>query len=77
MTCKDCKFADWDRTKAGRMHPSGLGRCTYTWVAPPLPKVMYFTTKPHPVGGLLDREDMTDPKPCPCHEPDPLLYFGR
>ena len=35
-TCLDCKFADWNRTAAGRLHPSGEGHCRHVWVAPPI-----------------------------------------
>lgn len=28
--CMDCKFAAWNRTQAGRLHPNGTGRCTWT-----------------------------------------------
>jgi hypothetical protein len=27
MKCDGCEFAEWDRTKAGRLHPSGVGQC--------------------------------------------------
>jgi len=27
--CLDCKFADWNRTANGRLHPSGDGRCSW------------------------------------------------
>jgi hypothetical protein len=27
--CTRCKFAVWDRTKAGHPHPSGHGQCTW------------------------------------------------
>lgn len=29
MICETCKFANWRRTDAGRLHPSGEGRCTW------------------------------------------------
>lgn len=28
--CMDCRFVDWDRTVAGRLHPKGGGRCVWT-----------------------------------------------
>lgn len=28
--CTDCRFAEWKRTAAGRLHPSGSGKCTWT-----------------------------------------------
>ena len=27
--CLDCKFANWNRTSNGRLHPSGEGRCSW------------------------------------------------
>ena len=27
--CTECKLAEWDRTKDGRLSPSGDGRCTW------------------------------------------------
>lgn len=28
--CLDCKHAEWLRTDAGRLHPSGQGQCSWT-----------------------------------------------
>jgi hypothetical protein len=28
-SCLYCKFADWQKTAAGRKHPSGDGKCTW------------------------------------------------
>lgn len=30
MQCKDCRFADWETTKTGRLSPTGKGRCTWS-----------------------------------------------
>ena len=30
--CLDCKFAQWDRTQSGRLHPNGEGKCLWTKV---------------------------------------------
>lgn len=27
--CDDCKYATWQRTTAGRLHPSRDGKCTF------------------------------------------------
>lgn len=29
MICEQCKYAEWKRTKNGRLHPSGQGRCAW------------------------------------------------
>ena len=55
-TCKDCKYADWQRTKAGRLHPSGDGSCTYPFKIPQLPLAFYFIGgPPSPYGGHISR----------------------
>ena len=43
-TCNGCKYADWKRTNAGRLHPSGDGKCTYEWKTPQLAQSMYFAS---------------------------------
>ena len=30
VKCMRCKFAEWERTKAGRLHPNQKGRCTWS-----------------------------------------------
>lgn len=56
-TCVDCKYAKWNRTKSGRLHPSGYGRCEYPWEMPPLPAAMYWigNKAPDPCGGYISR----------------------
>lgn len=29
MTCFGCKYAEWQRTKTGALHPNKQGRCTW------------------------------------------------
>lgn len=36
-TCQGCIYAEWKKTKAGKLHPSGDGRCTYEVIIPVLP----------------------------------------
>ena len=68
--CKDCKYADWDKTKSGRLHPSGDGRCTFPWKIPALPASMYWIGKnsPTPNGGSINRKKRFKDH-CP--------YYGR
>ncbi|WP_250519477.1 hypothetical protein [Caballeronia sp. NCTM1] len=54
-TCDGCKYANWERTKGGRLHPSGDGRCMYEFKLPVLPASMYFFTAPVPSGGFINR----------------------
>ena len=56
--CMDCKLADWQRTAAGKLHPSGDGQCR--WVMPELrlPVSMYFVGgRTTPSGGYINRRD--------------------
>lgn len=67
--CKDCKYAEWYRTDAGRLHPSGQGECRYPWKLPPLPQAMYWVTGlPIPGGGVISRN-----KPLKGH----CTYYSR
>ena len=54
--CTDCRYAKWERTKAGRLHPSGDGRCMYKYKVPPLPGSMYWRRNPSPYGGYINRK---------------------
>jgi hypothetical protein len=55
-TCNGCKYADWARTKSGRLHPSGSGWCRYEYKVPELPASMYFMSTPSPCGGHIERK---------------------
>lgn len=61
MPCDNCKYAEWHRTKNGKLHPDKQGRCTYVWCAPSLPKAFYFPgsygNTPYPSGGHIERGD--------------------
>lgn len=58
--CDDCVYADWKRTKNGRLHPDKTGRCKFVWSPPPLPKAFSFSfsynkSMPTPSGGFIER----------------------
>ena len=57
--CTDCKYALWKRTKAGKLHSGGDGKCDYEYRVPKLPASMYWigstNTEPSPSGGLITR----------------------
>jgi len=54
--CTGCAFADWQTTKAGKLHPSGDGMCTKTVKIPPLPAAKYWLSPFHqPSGGYINR----------------------
>lgn len=59
-TCKGCKYAGWDKTKTGKLHPSGQGRCTYPYKIPALPLAFYWLSVnlPSPCGGFINRKCM-------------------
>lgn len=31
-TCAGCKFAEWDRTASGALHPKGAGKCRHPFI---------------------------------------------
>jgi len=49
-TCNECKYADWNRTTSGRLHPSGDGFCTYK-LTPQIPNAFSIIK----VGGGISR----------------------
>lgn len=72
--CTTCAYAEWQRTKAGRLHPSGAGKCTWDgWRKWELPKAFYYITygwmkvAPQPSGGCISRKDPRSD--CPCYQP--------
>lgn len=65
--CLDCKLADWQRTAAGKLHPSGDGRCLWEMPKIRLPVSMYFVTgASKPVGGHINRKD--EWRQCPFYQ---------
>lgn len=69
QSCVDCRYAEWKRTAAGRLHPSGEGRCVYTWESIVLPVCYHWERRnlPRPTvngkPGLDRHRAYTD---CPC-----------
>ncbi len=41
-SCDNCKYADWKRTRNGRLHPSKEGRCTFKYKIRPMPNAMWI-----------------------------------
>jgi len=54
--CTHCKYADWQRTKSGALHPSGDGKCTFEYKVPVLPQSMYWLSDCIPYGGYISRK---------------------
>jgi len=56
--CTDCIHAEWDRTKTGRLSPTGDGRCRFDYKPRPLPASMYWISGPSmPLGGHINRKE--------------------
>jgi hypothetical protein len=55
--CLGCSFAVWDKTKTGKLHPSGHGVCAYKYKIPPLPGCKYWINAPCPCGGSISRKE--------------------
>lgn len=57
--CTHCKHAVWQKTAAGRLHPSGDGKCGYEVRLPRLPASMWWPRTlygpPKPLGGFINR----------------------
>lgn len=53
--CIGCKYAEWEFTKAGRLHPSGDGRCGWEFKPQKLPAAFYWINAPYPAGGCINR----------------------
>lgn len=68
MKCKDCKFARWEKTAAGRLSPKGRGVCTWEKIVLIPPKSDGVTTVVFR-GGWIWRNDQT--YDCPVGIPKP------
>lgn len=56
-TCVGCKYADWKKTAAGRLHPSGEGKCRYVIEPVALPAAYrWLYGNPEPTGGYISRK---------------------
>jgi hypothetical protein len=70
--CTGCKWAQWERTKAGKLHPSGRGMCQKIIEIPALPAAFFWPGYngigvPSPRGGYINRRrDHNDH--CPYYE---------
>lgn len=57
-SCNGCAFANWRKTAAGRLHPSGDGRCMKNIKIPELPQAFYWGShSPSPAGGFINRRE--------------------
>ena len=61
-TCNGCKYAEWKKTKAERLHPSGDGMCRYPYKVPQLPESQHWVSgsPPAPAGGFINRRHKFD-----------------
>jgi hypothetical protein len=63
--CTECKFAEWARTAAGRLHPSGEGRCQWKYEPKPIAAAYSWQgwetgATPQPYGGFINRTDVRE-----------------
>lgn len=56
--CLNCRNAMWKLTAAGKLHPSGDGRCGWVWEERPIPAAFYYVGGGgnRPSGGYIDRK---------------------
>ena len=73
--CMNCKYAEWERTKSGRLHPDKSGKCSCVVTLPPVPNSTatfhYRHDDDTPLvvrGGWIWRNEKTG-QDCPCFEP--------
>jgi len=76
--CNDCKFAEWQRTAKGRLHPSGNGKCTWKgWKEWKMPASFYYPSQANmrsvaaPDGGYINRKTPHSASECSLFEPTP------
>ena len=57
--CLHCRYAEWDKTKTGRLSPTGDGTCTWKFKPTPLPASMYYIGGGSllPRGGFINRKE--------------------
>lgn len=55
-TCVGCAFAEWNKTKSGRLSPTGDGRCGYEVKLPQLPAAFYWLGSASTGGGHINRK---------------------
>jgi len=69
-TCDKCKYAEWERTKVGRLHPNRRGMCTFKIKVPELPNAFFWVSDSHlfPAGGPIKRGRVYE-KHCPYAAP--------
>jgi hypothetical protein len=70
--CNGCKYANWKRTVAGRLHPSKAGRCMFQWKPVVVPLAYKYVSRnprlPKPNGAYIWRDHTFD-RHCPTAAP--------
>lgn len=72
--CVGCRFAEWQTTNVGRLHPSGDGRCRHPVFTEPrvIPASAYFPAFSNgiPSGGHIERYQTRNARlaSCPTRE---------
>lgn len=69
MKChQGCKYAQWERTVSGKLHPSGRGVCTFQVKVPTLPASMRYHGGIIFGGGINRRRPFDEECPTFAHE---------
>lgn len=75
LNCTTCHHAKWERTSAGRLHPSGVGDCSWDgWKHWKLPSAMQKVVslsgedRMKPPGGYINRHNCVYEN-CPVYKP--------
>lgn len=55
--CLGCRYTEWKKTKSGRLHPSGDGRCKYQCNVPKLPTSMWWIGPIPRLGGAIPKKE--------------------
>lgn len=72
--CLTCRLAEWQRTTADRIHPSGQGKCVWTPAHIPTPAAWTWDTwggwrvQPKPSWGHIDRRRANPITECETYE---------
>jgi len=65
-TCDGCRYAEWKRDKAGRLHSDQSGTCCYKVEVPQIPNALFVLPKAAwSYGGKIVRGREWK-RPCPC-----------
>lgn len=65
--CDECKYANWKRTKAGKLHPDKAGKCEFLVKPAAVPSAFYYIIDPILHGGFIYRGEELK-RNCPTYD---------